>query len=37
VCKKYAWKDFHDKAFRVLFQIIVPPKSTIGFGSNLKQ
>jgi hypothetical protein len=37
VCKTEAWKDFHDKASRVLFQIVVPPKSTIGFVSNLKQ
>ncbi len=36
VCKKYAWKDFHDKAYGVLFQIVAPPKSTVGFGSNLK-
>jgi hypothetical protein len=32
-----SWKDFHDKAFGVLFQIIVPPKSTVGFVSNLKK
>jgi hypothetical protein len=37
VCKNYAWKDFHDKASGILFQIVVPPKSTIGFVSNLKQ
>jgi hypothetical protein len=37
VCKKWAWKDFRDKAFGVLFQIVVPPKSTVGFGSNVKQ
>ncbi len=30
-------KDFHDKTSGVLFQIVVPPKSTIGFVSNLKQ
>jgi hypothetical protein len=32
-----SWKDFHDKASGVLFQIVFPPKSTIGFVSNLKQ
>jgi hypothetical protein len=37
MCKKSTWKDFHDKTFGVLFQIVVPPKSAIGFGSNLKQ
>ncbi len=30
-------KDFHDKASGVLFQIIIPPNSTIGFVSNLKE
>jgi hypothetical protein len=29
-------EGFHDKASGVLFQIIVPPKSTVGFMSNLK-
>jgi len=29
--------DFHDKASKVLFQIIVPPKSNVGFLSNLKK
>ncbi len=37
VCKKEVWKDFHDKAFGVLFQIVVPPKSIVGFVLNLKQ
>jgi hypothetical protein len=36
VCKK-AWKKFHDKTYGVLFQIVVLPKSTIGFVSNLTQ
>jgi hypothetical protein len=37
VCKNYAWKDFHDKTSGVLFQIVVPPKSIVGFVSNLNQ
>jgi hypothetical protein len=37
VCKNQTWKDFHDKASGVLFQIVVPPKSIIGFVSNLKK
>jgi hypothetical protein len=32
-----SWKDFHDKASRFLFRIIVPLKSTVGYVSNLKQ
>jgi len=32
-----SWKDFHDKASGVLFQIVFPFKSTIGFASNLKK
>jgi hypothetical protein len=32
-----SWKDFHDKTFGVLFQIVVPLKSIVGFVSNLKQ
>jgi hypothetical protein len=32
-----SWKDFYDKASRVLFQIFVPSRSTVGFVSNLKQ
>ncbi len=32
-----SWKDFHDKASGFLFQLVVPPKSTIGFVSNLNQ
>jgi hypothetical protein len=30
-------EKFHDKASGVLFQLVVPPKSTVGFVSNLKQ
>jgi hypothetical protein len=30
-------KDFHDKAPGVLFQIVVPPKSIVGFVSNFKK
>jgi len=30
-------EGFHDKAPGVLFQIVVPPKFTVGFVSNLKQ
>jgi len=32
-----SWKDFHDKASGVFFQIVVAPKSTIGFVSNFKK
>ncbi len=32
-----SWKDFHDKALGVLFQIVVFPKSTVGFVSNFNQ
>jgi hypothetical protein len=31
-CNVLAWKDFHDKASGVLFQIVVLPKSTVRFG-----
>ncbi len=37
VCKNKAWKDFHDKALGVLFQIVFLPKSTVGFLSNFKK
>jgi hypothetical protein len=32
-----SWKYFHDKASEVLFQIVFPPKSIVGFVSKLKQ
>ncbi len=35
-CKKWTWKEFHDKTFGILFQIVFPLKSTVGFVSNLK-